>query len=184
MLWLIASQTVRVTVDTCPFSSHMCGKFVRPRRPNERLGFLSLIHPSVKSLVLPSLEVLLGCLAVTTSNDTLDGCLSPISLAESRKRSCLGRIGIHSHGLELLDRSDSIRLSLLLNFSDIMGLSEFTHLIRLDDLRRDSHFVQLLIVLIRDSALTDLGQVPRRGELAHTILLLLVFYTVSVGPIR
>ena len=137
-----------------------------------------------KSLILPIFEILLSGLSIRTCDDSFDGGLSSVCLAEGREWNSFGRIRVYSGCLKLSERCHSLRVSLLFDLADIVVWSELAHLVGLDDLRIDTCLIQLLIIFLRGALLFDLGQVPRRSQFADSILLLLILHTVSMSILR
>ena len=140
-----------------------------------------IVTYSVKSLILPALEILFCSWTIIILDHSLDWSLRSILFTKGRERSCVGWVRYRIKCLEMLHRADSVRMSKLLYFSYITVIwSELTNLVRFDDLGVSPHSIKFLIVWISCLAGGNLGEVPWSSELTNTILLLLVLDTICV----
>ena len=78
-----------------------------------------IVTYSVKSLILPALEVLFSSGTVVILNHSLNWSLRSILFTEGREGCDVGRVRYRIKCLEMLHRADSVRMSKLLYFSYI-----------------------------------------------------------------
>ena len=145
-------------------------------------------------LILATFKVLLGLLCIRCIDNALHRRLCSISFAV-RHLCNFCRILLCRHwGTQWHHGCSSSSWSMMICttaatalklLEDILILlTEFSHLIGLDDLGIDAHFIQSLVVRFAWIDLFDLGKVPGRSQGTHPILFFFVLNAISVWLLR